>query len=133
MPLSTALTAEETGITPFLLKHLGPLFADKTTGIFLLMVVIIGVMIANCILQSIAGAILLPVFYPFAVKMGIEPLALTSLLVYVCHFGILTPAASPMADWIKVRDIYKYGLLIVVSGCFVFCILGVPYVQFVFR
>ena len=97
-------------------------------------------MIANCILQSIAGAILLPVFYPFAVKMGIEPLALTSLLVYVCHFGILTPAASPMAalmhgntDWIKVRDIYKYGLLIVVSGCFVFCILGVPYVQFVFR
>ena len=140
MPLSTALTAGETGITPFLLKHLGPLFADKTTGIFLLMVVIIGVMIANCILQSIAGAILLPVFYPFAVKMGIEPLALTSLLVYVCHFGILTPAASPMAalmhgntDWIKVRDIYKYGLLIVVSGCFVFCILGVPYVQFVFR
>ena len=36
-------------------------------------------------------------------------------------------------DWIKVRDIYKYGLLIVVSGCFVFCILGVPYVQFMFR
>ena len=53
MPLSTALTAEETGITPFLLKHLGPLFADKTTGIFLLMVVIIGVMIANCILQNV--------------------------------------------------------------------------------
>ena len=140
MPLSAVLTAEETGITSFLLHALGPLFEGKSAGVFFLIVVISTVIITNIVLQSIGGAILLPVFYPFAIKLGIAPLALTSLLVFSCHFGLLTPAASPMAalmygnaDWIEAKDIYKYGLLSVLSSCIVSCVLGIPYIQFLFR
>ena len=98
------------------------------------------VLITNFAVNNVVGAILLPVFYPFALQLGIEPLALTSLLVWTCHFALLTPAASPMAallhgntSWCKTADIYKYGFLIVVSSMIVAWFIGIPYAQFMFR
>jgi len=140
MPLSSILTADETGITAFLLKVLGPLFEGRSAFVFFGIAIVTAVFITQFAVNNIVGAILLPVFYPFAVELGIAPLALTSLLVYTCHFALLTPAASPMSalmhgnsEWIETKDIYKYGLLIVLSSCFVSCIVGIPYIQFLFR
>ena len=140
MPLSTAITSDETGITDFLLNVFGPLFADRTTTIFLLIVILVTVLLSNIILQSIAGAILLPVFYSFAVVLEIDPLTLTTLIVFVCHFGLITPAASPMAalmhgnsEWLKITDIYKYSAVSILSSLLVSCVVGIPYIQFVFN
>lgn len=140
MPLSTILTADETGITPFLLNILGPVFAGKSIFVFLAIAVATAVFITNFAVNNIVGAILLPVFFPFAITLNIAPLALTSLLVYTCHFALLTPAASPMAalmhgnsEWVKSKDIYKYGFLIVISSYVVSCIAGIPYALFLFH
>lgn len=139
MPISSALTAEEAGITDFLLKLLSPFFAGKTALVFLAIAVAAAVIITNFAVNNVVGAILLPVFYPFAIALNISPLALTSLLVFSCHFALLTPAASPMAallhgntEWCKTSDIYKYGILIVLSSFFVSCVVGIPYALFLF-
>ena len=139
MPLSTAITSDATGITEFLLNVFGPLFSGRTTNVFLLIVALITILLSNIILQSIAGAILLPVFYSFAMELGIHPLALTSLIVFVCHFGLITPAASPMAalmhgnsDWLKMSDVYKYSIASILSSALVSCVIGIPYIQIVF-
>lgn len=139
MPISSALTAEEAGITAFLLKALSPFFAGKSTLAFLMIAVASAVIITNFAVNNVVGAILLPVFYPFALALDISPLALTSLLVFTCHFALLTPAASPMAallhgntSWCRTSDIYKYGILIVLASFLVACIAGIPYALLLF-
>ena len=139
MPISSALTAEEAGITAFLLKVLSPFFEGQTALTFLAIAVAAAVIITNFAVNNVVGAILLPVFYPFALALDISPLALTSLLVFSCHFALLTPAASPMAallhgntEWCRTSDIYKYGFLIVVSSFLVACIAGIPYALLLF-
>lgn len=140
MPLSGALTAEGTGVTDFLLQILSPLFEGRSAITFLMIAVFSAVVITNFAVNNVVGAILLPVFYPFALKLGISPLALTSLLVFTCHFALLTPAASPMAallhgntEWCKTTDIYKYGILIVLSSTLIAWIFGIPYAQLLFK
>ena len=139
MPISSALTAEDAGITAFLLKVLSPLFAGKTALVFLAIAVAAAVVITNFAVNNVVGAILLPVFYPFALQLGISPLALTALLVFSCHFALLTPAASPMAallhgntEWCHTGEIYKYGFLIVISSFLVACVVGIPYALLLF-
>lgn len=139
MPISSALTAEEAGITAFLLKVLSPFFEGQTALTFLAIAVAAAVVITNFAVNNVVGAILLPVFYPFALALDISQLALTSLLVFSCHFALLTPAASPMAallhgntEWCRTSDIYKYGFLIVVSSFLVACIAGIPYALLLF-
>ena len=107
---------------------------------FLRVMVLLAIAVTSVILQSIGGAILLSVFYPFALSFGIDPIMLASLLIFSCHFGILLPSASPMAallhgnsDWISAREIYKYGLLSVLASTLTVCVFGVPYIQFAFR
>lgn len=140
MPLSSVLCTDGTGVTDFLLKVLNPLFEGRSSFTFLMIAVFSAVLITNFAVNNVVGAILLPVFYPFALQLGIEPLALTSLLVWTCHFALLTPAASPMAallhgntQWVRTTDIYKYGFLIVISSMIVAWVLGIPYAQFMFR
>ena len=133
MPLSSVLTADETGVTDFLLKVLSPLFEGRSAITFLMIAVFSAVIITNFAVNNVVGAILLPVFYPFALQLGIAPLALTSLLVFTCHFALLTPAASPMAallhgntQWCRTTDIYKYGFLIVISSMIVSWVVFIP-------
>ena len=140
MPLSSVLTANETGVTDFLLKVLSPLFEGRSAITFLMIAVFSAVIITNFAVNNVVGAILLPVFYPFALQLGIAPLALTSLLVFTCHFALLTPAASPMAallhgntQWCRTSDIYKYGFLIVISSMIVAWVAGIPYALFLFQ
>ncbi len=140
MPLSSVLTADETGVTDFLLKVLSPLFEGRSAITFLMIAVFSAVIITNFAVNNVVGAILLPVFYPFALQLGIAPLALTSLLVFTCHFALLTPAASPMAallhgntQWCRTTDIYKYGFLIVISSMIVSWVVGIPYALFLFQ
>ncbi len=139
MPISSVLTAEEAGVTAFLLKVLSPFFEGKSTLAFLMIAVASAVIITNFAVNNVVGAILLPVFYPFALALDISPLALTSLLVFTCHFALLTPAASPMAallhgntSWCRTGDIYKYGVLIVLASFLVSCIVGIPYALLLF-
>lgn len=140
MPLSSVLCTEATGVTAFLLQALNPLFEGRSAFTFLMIAVFSAVLITNFAVNNVVGAVLLPVFYPFALKLGIEPLALTSLLVWCCHFALLTPAASPMAallhgntSWCRTADIYKYGVLIVISSMLVAWVIGIPYAQFIFH
>lgn len=140
MPLSSVLTADETGVTDFLLNVLSPLFDGRSAITFLMIAVFSAVVITNFAVNNVVGAILLPVFYPFALQLGIAPLALTSLLVFTCHFALLTPAASPMAallhgntQWCRTSDIYKYGFLIVISSMIVAWVAGIPYALFLFQ
>ncbi len=139
MPLSRVLTSEETGITDFMMRALSPLLAGHSPTVFLLIIVLTAIAVTSIILQSIGGAILLTVFYPFAISLGINPLMLTSLLVFTCHFGILIPSASPMAallhgnsEWISAKEIYLYGISSVLASGLTVCIFGIPYIQFVF-
>jgi len=138
MPLSAAIGSADSGITALLVKVFSPILAGKGVFLFLTMAIIISVICTQFCVNNVVGAMLLPVFYPFAVQLGLDPLAVTALLAYSCHFALLTPSASPMAalmhgnsEWCRSADIYKYGTLIVIASTVVCCVVGIPLCQII--
>lgn len=138
MPLSSAIGSKDSGIVQLLVNLLSPLLAGRSAFAFLTLVIIISVILTQFCVNNVVGAMLLPAFFPFAVELGITPLAIAALLTYSCHFALLTPSASPMAavlhgntEWCQTKDIYKYGTAIVLLSCVTCCIVGIPLCQII--
>ncbi len=138
MPLSSVIGAEESGITQLLVNILSPILAGKSAFVFLSLVVVMSIICTQFCVNNVVGAMLLPVFYPFSLQLGIKPLAVAALLAYSCHFALLTPSASPMAallygnsEWCTVKDIIRYGVPIIIVSALVCCIVGIPLCQII--
>lgn len=139
MPLANAITSKDTGITDFMLSVFTPIFAGKSGIAFLTIAVLAAVILTNFANNQVVGAILCPVFYPFAILLGISPLVVTILLIFACHFALLTPAASPMAallhgntEWCHAKDIYQYGFISLLISFIVIIVVGIPYASLLF-
>lgn len=139
MAVVPVLTADNTGIAPFLSASLAPLFAGKPTILFIGLVVLIAVILTNFCNNAITGILLVTITYNFILNMGVNPTVLAMLIIYCVHLAILTPAGSPMAallhsnkEWISTGIIYKYGLIAVaITGVLVF-VVGLPLAQMLF-
>ena len=139
MPLASAITSEDAGITDLMLKVFTPIFEGRSAISFMAIAVLTAVILTNFANNQVVGAILLPVFYPFALLLGVSPMVITVLLVFSCHFALLTPAASPMAallhgntDWCRSKEIYKYGFISLFISIVAIIIIGLPYALVLF-
>lgn len=139
LPLSSYITNDATGIIPFLSKYLSALFEEKSTFIFLVLVIVLAVILTNFCNNAVTGILLITITFSFASANGINPIALAVIITYCVHLAILTPAGSPMAailhgnrEWISAGDIYKYGSIALIAICIIVVLIGQPITQFVF-
>lgn len=138
--ISTLLTADSTGIKPFLVKILNPILGGKGTFLFAFLVLVIAVIVTNFANNAVVGAILAPVIFAFSEQMHFNPIPLTVVMTMIVFFlAFLTPAASPYAamlhgnsEWVSAKDIYKYGGITIVLGVLVCTVVGVPLATFLF-
>lgn len=140
LPFADALNLEEAGINAFLIEKFSVLFAGSSFLMFILLVLFVGICTTQFMNNSICGAMLFPIIYPFAVQMGMNPGLITVLLIYVLVIAVLTPAGSPMSalmfantEWISTKEIYKY----IIPGIFIVflstCLIGIPIAFLVFH
>ena len=107
--IGSVLTAQSTGITPFLNTILSPIFKGMSGGVFAIVLVI--------------GMILQPVVLTYCAQAGVNPAPLITLLIFtVLSTAACTPAASPFAamlfgnkQWLATGDVYKYSITIVAA------------------
>ncbi len=104
IPLASALTAEATGITPWLTELLTPIF-DGRSPYFILIVAIIAMLFLTNIGSNIATATaLIPIVAPFAMATGMNISVFGMAIIYSANMGLMLPGSSAPASVWHARD-----------------------------
>ncbi len=137
---SNCLMADETGIKPWLINIMTPLFVGRGQLFFILVMLVIGVIVTNVANNGLTGVILIQIMVAMAPSMGIDNLApLVATTTLAMFLAMLTPAASPYAavlhtnkEWASNADIWKYGSILIVVSLAVYIIVGLPIANVLF-
>lgn len=125
------MTADATGVKPFLVMLLSPILAGHSLFIFVALLLITAAILTNLANNGVIAIILMSVVVSFTGQMGIDPTGVCILLMLCVQMALVTPAASPFAailfgnkDWVKPKDIYVYGTISVLICTIVMIIVG---------
>ncbi|MEE0435661.1 MAG: SLC13 family permease [Peptococcaceae bacterium] len=126
MPLTSFLTADTTGIKPFMTSLVQPLMG-LGAALFIIILMALTVFLTNFANNAVVGMIMMPVIYAFSTAGGgLSPTAALMILIFCCHFAFLTPGATPFAaimfsntKWVRSTNIFKYGIptILLLFGC----------------
>lgn len=136
--LSDALVAEATGIKSFIVGALGGILNGQSVMIFCAVAIALGGILANIISNVVMPMIIIPLIMPFIAEIGINPAILICLLCVVMMDSIIMPSGSPVAglllanDWVETKDVYRYGIIILMMTISICIIIGVPLGQIFF-
>ena len=139
VPLISLITADSTGIKPFLSQMLQPIFAGKPDILFIALVILFSIVLTNLCNNAVTGVLFVAITYGFAADAGMNTTVLAMLIVFCVHLAVLTPAGSPMAailhgnrEWISAGEIYKYGIIAVLATGIVLLVIGLPLASLLF-
>lgn len=119
-PLSTAMTAEESGITEWMMGILNPIFGGKSPIFFMVVIGLIAALLTNVMNNGALGVALMPIVYSYCMSNGVDPQLSVIIVVMCVHLAFLTPAASSSAsllhgnEWVNTKDIMKSATPVVV-------------------
>jgi len=139
MVISSAMTGDSTGITPFLQKHLDPVLGGHSLFLFSVILVVFCISITQFANNGVMGVLLMPVIKVFAEQSGGNFEAIATLIILALHVAILTPAASPYSailygnkDWLSQKDVASYGLAICILAIFLYTVIGIPVMRMIY-
>lgn len=132
MPLAQFLTAENTGVTPFLAMLLRPLMALPPLG-FIILALVVGALLTNFANNFVIAIIIMPVIYSFSMQTGMAPLGPIMVLFVCTQMAVGTPGASfPVAICYSFSEIVdapmmmKYAWLSVVIMIIICLAVALP-------
>lgn len=133
LPLSSALMAEEAGISGWLKVALGPILNGQTELMFLFCAFGLALLLTNFSNNGMVGIIFMPIILSFCGTFGLNPGAMAVMLIFAVHIALITPASCPMSglmfsnpEWIKPKDIYKFGFPTLIIALLVVVLIGNP-------
>ena len=131
MPMGGFITSEATGILPFILGILNPLFGQLPFVAFFFAVFAAAMLLTNVLTNVVVGFVLIPVVFGVAASTGVSAVPLVFMVILAVHIAILTPAACPYAaitlgnrEWLKTSEMYKYGGITVLVMIVLLGIIG---------
>lgn len=133
MPLSSALESEECGVLTTVLAWMTSVFSGLSATSFLIIITILFAIVT----QVTHNLVLIMVFTPVLVQMGLtfdaNPILVTLMIYYAAMAAFCTPAASANAalifgnvEWIQTKHAYLIGLIILAITVLVMICLGIP-------
>lgn len=138
--LSGCLTNEELGITAFLKQALNPLFAGKSTVIFVFCVLLIALLLTQ-ISSNVGSALLMfPIVAAFSGEYtSISPVVTCVLVSFIVFVAVLLPAASPYCsvlhtrrDLVSWKNIMKMYIPMIIVSVIAYVIIGFPLAKLIF-
>ena len=120
--MGIALSSEGMGFTVTMVDLFSPLLAGTSAFAFCAMVVIVSSVVTNLLSNAVTTAIIIPVMYPFAVALGIDPLVPVVLIIHATEMGLLLPCSSPNGallygnqTWLDARDVVSQSLIAIIT------------------
>lgn len=118
-PLSGAMALAESGITPFLMGLVDPIFGDSPPLVFALCLGFVAMALTQVMNNGAVGVAFMPILYSYCAATGAAPEIPLILVVLSVHLAFLTPAASASAallhgnEWSDTRSIWRTAPLVV--------------------
>ena len=118
-PLSGAMANPESGITPFLMSVLEPLFGAGSPLFFALCMGLLATILTQFITNGAVGVALMPVIFSYCTNMNAGPELAVIMVVMGVHLAFLTPAASSSAallhgnEWASTKSIWKSSPIVI--------------------
>ncbi len=138
--LSNCLLDDATGIKPFLIQLMTPIFEGRGTMFFMIFMIVFGALITNVANNAVSGAVLMQIIAALAPSLGItNPAPLAMTVTMAMFLALLTPAASPYAavlhankEWVSMGDICKYGIIFMILSTILYIAVGLPLANILF-
>ncbi len=118
-PLSGAMANPASGITPFLMSVLEPLFGSGSPLFFAVCMGLLATILTQFINNGAVGVALMPVIFSYCTNMGVGPELPVIMVVMGVHLAFLTPAASSSAallhgnEWASTKSIWKSSPIVI--------------------
>lgn len=128
-----ALSTPAMGFTSTIMSIFTPIFQNATPYVFGLVILAVTMLLTNMVNNAVAGAIMVPVMFSFAVSIGANPMAITACTVLASNMGILLPCASPSAamlhsnkEWTSTKEIFQVAVLGLIAVLITIALVGLP-------
>lgn len=137
--LAGAINSPAAGVIPYFNKVLGPVLSSGGTYYFIIAFLVVTIIATNLINNVVVSAIMIPLSYGLCTSLGINPMALVAIFVFVVDYAILLPSASPAGglmhstDWISKSRIYKWGALTIVMLMVLTILIGWPLANIIYK
>lgn len=118
-PLTWAMSKPESGITPFLMSMLEPIFGGQSPLVFSIVIGLVATLLTQVMNNGAVGVALMPVVYSYCQAAGANPALALIMVVMGVHLAFLTPAASASAallhgnEWSDASAIWKTAPLVI--------------------
>ncbi|WP_294485663.1 SLC13 family permease [uncultured Mailhella sp.] len=118
-PLSGAMANPASGITPFLMAVLEPLFGSGSPLFFSLCMGLLATILTQFINNGAVGVALMPIIFSYCTNLGVGPELPVIMVVMGVHLAFLTPAASSSAallhgnEWASTKSIWKSSPIVI--------------------
>lgn len=121
-PLTGAMANPASGITPFLMKLIDPIFGGSSPLVFAVCLGAAATILTQVMNNGAVGVAFMPIVYSYCQGAGCSPELAMIMVVIGVHFAFLTPAASASAallhgnDWCDAKSIWKTVPSVIVMG-----------------
>lgn len=139
LTIGNALTAESTGITELLKQMVTPLFEGQSPIMFMILIITLACILTNVCNNMVVGMLLVPIIHVFSQEMGINPIPVAILSLFLVCVAIVTPAASTTSailhgntKWISTKEAYKYGIIMTIVTLLITLMIGLPLANIIF-
>lgn len=139
LPVISALSSQETGITAFIMGILAPILMGKPLLIFLLLLIGISALMTNYFNNMVVIMIFIPITCGYAAVLGFNAEAVCALLIVIGYLAILSPAGSPLTaimfgnnEWVTAKTGYIYGGIALIVAFIITIVIGLPLSNFLF-
>jgi Di- and tricarboxylate transporters len=124
----------DSGITPYVTHLITPLLGGIGKYGYIVMFMLITLVLTNIVNNMIVGAIFMPIQYAICMSLGINPIVMVALFIFVVDYAFFLPSSSPVGalihasndGWIPNDRIYKYGTLFLLCEALLVVIVGYP-------
>lgn len=135
-----AMTAESTGIKPFLIQTLQPLLGGKPELVFVFLLLAFALITTNFANNAGMAVVLIPVVLAFADQYpGVDSVVICMSICMMVFVALLTPAASPYCgmlharkDLVEYKEIMQLFLPMVVAALVLYTLVGYQIAKILF-
>ncbi len=138
-PLSSLMMTDPTGLKPFIVGVLQPIFSGVSPFVFMFAALLLPTLLTNFANNIVVAVIFLQLICSMAEPLGVNSTPMILTLMICANFAFYTPAASAPAamvfgnvEWIKPKDIYTMGGLMMVILALVLITFGLFWGNLIF-
>lgn len=133
LAVSGLLMTDDAGLSQTIQDAMGSMVEGMSIYVLCLVFIAIGLALTNCITNSVAMQLIIPILAIFMAAKGVNPSTIAGLTGIILVFGLILPSGSPLGafihglvEWIEPKKCYVYTAVMAICVILSVAIVGIP-------